>query len=267
MKIAGHRDPEKGTIQGFLCLGLCALWLFTVTVTEGQAQHEAHEPLGLVPSEILERRVPLRQGIGKVHEGVTTSSAEAQAFYDQGLAYLHSFVWIEAARSFHQALRSDPELTMAFLGLSDAYIGLQDFEGAHVAFEKAQSLADKASGRERTWLAIRARQLDYLQDGGNLSKYFAYRSAITDALANNPSDPWLWILRGFADEGSPLAHGQGGGVDTIAFYQTALMLSPDNFAAHHYLAHTLENHGPVAKALEQSEEYARRAPAIPHAWA
>jgi len=75
----------------------------------------------------------------------------------------------------------------------------------------------------------------------------------------------LWILRGFADEGSPLAHGQGGGVDTIAFYETALKFSPDSFVAHHYLAHTLENHGPVKQALEETQTYVRMAPAIPHA--
>ena len=53
-----------------------------------------------------------------------TKIAEAQRFYDQGLAYLHSFVWIEAARSFHQALRHDPNLALAHVGLSYAYIEL-----------------------------------------------------------------------------------------------------------------------------------------------
>ena len=233
-----------------------------------QAQHERHDdkaPAGLVPQEILERPVPLRQGIGKVHEEVTTASPAAQAFYDQGLAYLHSFVWIEAARSFHQALRSDPSMAMAFLGLSDAYVGLQDFPRAQAAFEKAQSLAMKVSDRERARLTIRARQLEYLQDSGNLQKYFAYRQSVTDALAASPNDPWLWILRGFADEGTPLAHGQGGGMDTIAFYETALAFSPGSFVAHHYLAHTLESHGPPERALEESEEYVKLAPAIPHA--
>jgi tetratricopeptide (TPR) repeat protein len=267
MKIIGHRERARGrsAIRRVVHFALGALCLFGGVTVRAQAQHEAHEATGLVPREILERPVPLRQGIGKVHEEVTTLSPEAQAFYDQGLAYLHSFVWIEAARSFHQALRLDPSMAMAFLGLSDAYIGLQDFQGSRAAFEKAQSLAAKASEKEHARLVIRARQLDYLQDSGNLQKYFAYRQAITDALAANPNDPWLWILRGFADEGTPLAHGQGGGVDTIAFYETALAFSPGNFAAHHYLAHTLENHGPAEKALQESEEYMRLAPAIPHA--
>ncbi len=268
MKRVGYRKQRKRAIRLSGWFALCVFFCFDVAVVWAQPQHDGHEPagaIGWVPRELLDRPVPLRQGIGKVHEAVTTSSPEAQAFYDQGLAYLHSFVWIEAARSFHQALRLDPSLAMAFLGLSDAYIGLQDFQTARAAFDKAQSLTGNANERERARIAIRAKQLDYLQDSGNLQKYFAYRAAVTDALAASPNDPWLWILRGFAEEGTPLAHGQGGTVDTIAFYQTALVFSPENFAAHHYLAHTFENHGPVEKALEQSEEYVRLAPAIPHA--
>ena len=265
--MAGQVEQGSGQIGRVAYWVLWAIGLFSLASVPAQAQHahEADGASGLVPHEILERPVPLRQGIGKVHEEVTTSSREAQAFYDQGLAYLHSFVWIEAARSFYQALRLDPSLAMASLGLSDAYIGLQDFQGARAAFENAQSLAGKASDRERARLRIRAQQLDYLQDSGNLQKYFAYRQAVTDALTASPDDPWLWILRGFADEGTPLAHGQGGGMDTVAFYETALAFSPGNFAAHHYLAHTLENYGPAQKALEESGEYVRLAPAIPHA--
>lgn len=267
MESHGAGVPLRGTIRRVLAwAACCAVWI--LAALPALAQHEGHESKeasGAVPRELLERPLVLRQGIGKVHEVVTTSSAEAQAYYDQGLAYLHSFVWIEAARSFHQALRLDPTLAMAYLGLSDAYVGLQDVPTALAASEKAQSLAANGSERERARMTIRARQLEYLQDGGNLQKYFAYRKALTDALATTPNDPWLWILRGFADEGTPTAHGQGGGVDTIAFYETALKLSPDNFAAHHYLAHTLENRGPLKDALEQSEIYVRMAPAIPHA--
>jgi tetratricopeptide (TPR) repeat protein len=196
---------------------------------------------------------------------VTTSSPEAQAFYDQGLAYLHSYVWIEAVRSFHQALRSDPNLAMAFLGLTDAYIGLQDIPTARAAFQRAQELAPKVSERELIWTNIRDRELDYLESEGNADKYVAYRKAINDGLKANPNDAWLWIQRGLADEGSPLTHGQVGGVDTIAFYRTALALAPNNFAAHHFYAHTLENLGRTKEAMEETEVYVRLAPAIPHA--
>ncbi len=47
---------------------------------------------------------------------------------------MHSFVWIQAARSFHQALRLDPNFVMAYLGLTETYIGLQDIAAARSAF-------------------------------------------------------------------------------------------------------------------------------------
>src|SRR5205085_2333809 len=230
-----------------------------------QTGHQGHQAGGPVPREILERPVTLRTGIGTLHEKVTTSSQEAQAFYDQGLAYVHSYVWIEAIRSFHQALRLDPNLAMAFLGLTDAYIGLQDPATARAAFQRAQALAPKVSKREQMWIAIRDRELDYLESNGDPDKYVAYRKSISDALKVNPNDPWLWIQRGLADEGSPETHGQVGGVDTIAFYRTALALAPENFAAHHYYAHTLENLGRAREALDEAAIYVRMAPAIPHA--
>ncbi len=227
--------------------------------------HTAHNSGGPVPREILERAITLRTGIGTVHEKVSTASAEAQAFYDQGLAYVHSFVWIEAIRSFHQALRVDPDLAMAYVGLADAYIGLQDPATARAAFERARSSEKKLNDRERTWLNIRDAEIAYAEDSSNGDTYLAYRKSVTDALKKNPNDPWLWIQRGIADENSPFTHGQGGGVDTLAFYKTALALAPDNLPALHYYAHTCENIGRIADALELTATYARRAPAIPHA--
>jgi tetratricopeptide (TPR) repeat protein len=244
----------------------CMLALAVSFATPALAQHETHDPgmVGWVPREILERPVPLREGIGTLHDTVTTSSPQAQAFYDQGLAYLHSFVWIEAARSFNQALRLDPKLAMVYVGLSDAYIGLADPASARAALDRAQSLVHTVTEMERRKIEIHSLLLAWLDDS-DLQKYFTYRSSITAAIALNPNDPWLWIQRGFAEEGSPHAHGQNGGPDTIAFYETALALAPDEFAAHHYLAHTYETIDRRQDALAQSEIYVRMAPAIPHA--
>jgi tetratricopeptide (TPR) repeat protein len=268
-KIGSDRDRRPSAraahwILQVACCVLCACLVAPFALSQ-EAAPESKDAIGWVPREILSRPVPLRQGIGTLHEKVTTTSPEAQAFYDQGLAYLHSFVWIEAARSFNQSLRLDPSLAMSYLGLSDAYVGLQAIPEAREAFDKAQALADRVTPEEHARITIRARQLGYLADSKDLQKYFAYRQAITDALLASPRDPMLWIMRGFADEGSPMAHGQGGHMDTMAFYETAISLAPENFAAHHYLAHTFENLGLTKEALEQTEIYVRLAPAIPHA--
>ena len=227
--------------------------------------HEAHETVGWVPREILERPVPLRADIGNVHEKVTTSSPKAQAFYDQGLNYLSSYVWIEAARSFHQALRLDPKLAAAYAGLCDVYINLQDLPAARAALDEARELSSAASDLERRKIEIHARLMDFLEDKQNLDKFVAYRKAIYEALMTHPSDPGLWILRGFADEGPGAGRGQTGDVDSIAFYETALAASPNNSAAHHYLVHSLENIGQTEEALSHSEAYLQFASSIPHA--
>ena len=231
------------------------------------AQEPAHASHGggPVPREILDRPVTLRVGIGTVHEKVSTTSAEAQQFYDQGLAYLHSFVWIEAIRSFHQALRNDDKLGMAYLGLADAYIGLQDPGTARAAVNTAKTLAKSMSERERTWLAIREAEVEYAEDGSSPDVYVSYRKTVSDALKMNPNDAWLWIQRGLADEPSPFTHGQAGAVDTLAFYKMAMTLAPENLPALHYYAHTCESIGRIKEALELTTKYAQLAPQIPHA--
>src|SRR5437762_7906666 len=103
---------------------------------------------------LAERPVALRSGIGSAHDAVSTTSKQAQAFYDQGLSYLHSYVWLEAARSFNQALRLDPKLAMAHLGLTIAYSELNAAAAAHAALDRARALA--ATDHDRTHVDARA---------------------------------------------------------------------------------------------------------------
>lgn len=241
-------------------LALSSMW-----VAAQEDPHAHHQSVGYVPRAILERPLPIRKGTGTVHEAVTTSSTEAQALYDQGLAYLHSYVWVEAARSFNQALRLDDKLAMAYVGLSRAYSGLDDPKAAGEALEKAQSLAAGASPREQRRLAIRAKQLEALREVSNTTKHLEYKKAIEDALSIDINDAELWLLRGNAEESTAAGRGQRGGVASIAFYQRVFAVSPDNFAAHHYLIHSYENIGQMEPALKHGEAYSRLAFAIPHA--
>jgi protein-disulfide isomerase len=244
------------------------LYFLTLSVAPALAQHEGHDEhgaVGWVPAEILERPVPLRKDIGNLHEKVSTASSEAQAFYDQGVNYFSSYVWIEAARSFHQALRLDGSLAAAYVGLCDVYVQLQDVPAARTAIDKARALSSHAGEPEKRRIEIREKQVDFLENKQDVEKFVAYRKTIYDALMVEPLDPGLWILRGFADEGPGAGHGQTGDLDSIAFYQTALVVSPGNSAAHHYLAHSYENIGRTEEALKHSEAYLQTAASIPHA--
>jgi tetratricopeptide (TPR) repeat protein len=241
--------------------------LCSLAAAGGLAQEDPHAAcshMGWVPRAILERPAPLRAGTGNAHEAVTTSSKEAQALYDQGLNYLHGYVWIEAARSFNAALRLDPGLAMAWVGLSRVYSGLDDPPAAQQALARAQEVGAKASERERRRIAVRAKQLEALADLGNPVKHAEYKRAIDDALAVDVDDIELWLLRGNSEEPTAAGRGQRGGAASTAFYGEALRRSADNAAAHHYLIHSYETIGQIPLALEHGEAYARLAPAIPH---
>jgi tetratricopeptide (TPR) repeat protein len=248
---------------------LPVLFVFATPPASAAAKHptspQQSEMVGYVPRDLVERPITIMPGVGTFHDPVTTTSKDAQALYDQGMALVMSYEWIDAARSFHQALRLDRKLAMAWLGLSDAYFGLQDLESAKHAHSKAAELADQLSERERRRIEIRARQLDFIAQPQSAEKYGAWRKSVEDAIAADPADPTLWLIRGMLEEGTPYGHGQGGGVTSIALYEAVLSRSPDNFVAHHYLAHTYENLGRMQEALIHVEAYERLAPAIPHA--
>ena len=230
-------------------------------------EHASSEPeeIGWVPREILTRPLPLHDGIGPVHEKVTTSSIEAQKYYDQGLAYLHSYVWIEAARSFNQALRLDPKMAMAYIGLSRTYSGLTDPKAAREALQKAQALALSVQEWERNRVELRAKQLEAIEDIDNQAKLEAYRKASDDELASRPHDIELLLIRGNAEESFASGRGQRGLPTAVPFYDEVVKLQPDNPAAHHYLVHTYEDMGMPEEAVKHGEIYARVTPNIAHA--
>src|SRR5260370_20155387 len=66
---------------------------------------------GLAPAKLV-------PNLCSVKYRVSTASPECQAFFDQGLGYLYSYVWMEAVRSFETATQKDPECALARAGVS-----------------------------------------------------------------------------------------------------------------------------------------------------
>jgi tetratricopeptide (TPR) repeat protein len=247
--------------------GTVLAMVFGIAFTPGgfaQERHAFHE-IPVVPAALLERPVPLRSGIGVTHDAVTTSSPEAQKFYDQGLEYVHDYIWIEAARSFNQALRLDPNLALAYVGLSSAYTGMNQSAATRRALQRAATLAPRAAEHDRVHVAIRQRQLEAEDAPQDATKLAAYRKALDEALADFPADVELWLQRGVAESPDPADRGQGSVPSSIPYYERALTLVPDHFAAHHYLTHAYENSGRVQEALRHGAAYASQAPDVPHA--
>jgi tetratricopeptide (TPR) repeat protein len=242
------------------------LWPLLALSLVARDPHAGHEPAERPDLlHVAARPVPLRTGIGSAHDQVGTRSKDAQAFYDQGLAYLHSYVWLEAARSFNRALTLDSTLAIAHAMLSIAYTELNAPADARAALERATALAAQASEHDRRHIDARTLQMAAETAGRNSVQLTAYRGALDEDLSKFPRDEDFWLLRGLAESPDPAERGQGSVAASVRFYQTAAAIAPSHFAAHHYLTHTFENTGRSADALTEGATYARMAPEIPHA--
>jgi tetratricopeptide (TPR) repeat protein len=223
-------------------------------------------------TEIMQRPTTLDPGAGRMHQQVSTNSSEAQAFYDQGIAFLHSYVWVEAARSFHEALRRDPGLAMAELGLAKAYFNSEAMADAFDHMKKAAVLAaqgaqGKITPKEAKWIEIGQKQWEaiFAAPQESQAKLTAYRRAIEELIAMDPDDAHAWVLAGNAAEARATGRGQGGRVPSIAYYEAALYHDPSHWGANHYLIHSYEGLGQYEKSGENGAKYAAAVSGVPHA--
>src|SRR5215212_5032688 len=113
--------------------------------------------------------VPLEQGLGTHHREVTTNSAEAQRYFDQGMRYVYAFNHEAAVASFTKATELDPDLASAYWGAALALgpnINLDvDPEREKLAYDTVQNAVmheARASEKERD--LIHALALRYSND-------------------------------------------------------------------------------------------------------
>ncbi len=255
--------------KAIFVLGLLVLAPLAFAQSEAPLLHDhsvhMDKAVGYIPRDVLQLPIALRNNVGHVDDPVTTTDPEAQAFYNQGVALLHSYVWIDAARSFNQALRVDPLLALAHVGLFRVFININDLPAAAEELRKAQALMISISERERRRIDVAAKHLVAVQELQNHEKHQAYKQALDSALDAYPEDVQLWLLRGNAEEAAAVGRGQRGKSGSIAFYEAAMTYSPDDFAAHHFLTQSYEAIGHNPDAEKHGARYAALADGVPHA--
>lgn len=111
----------------------------------------------LVPAAVggEARQAPLFDDLGRHHHAVTTRSAEAQRYFDQGLTLLYGFNHAEAVRSFREAARLDPDAAMPHWGIAlalgpniNAPMSDEAVPQAYAAVRRAAELAAAAKTAE-----------------------------------------------------------------------------------------------------------------------
>lgn len=132
-------------------IGALATLAFAAPLSAAQQEH------GVTYPSSFDKPMDLYAvGLGPLTRPITTSSREAQAFFDQGLQLLYSFTPEDAARSFREAQKRDPQCAMCWYGEAWAWgpylnggMGEDDAPRAHAAIQQAVKLRDNASPVER----------------------------------------------------------------------------------------------------------------------
>ncbi len=202
--------------------------------------------------------IRLVAGLDTVHRPISTSSSEAQAFFDQGLALGYGFNHAAAEASFRRAAQLDPRCVMAWWGvalvqgphINDPTMSPERSERAHEALETARRLLAEgapATGAERALLeALAARYAWPAPDDRRpldeawAQAMAAYCDAYPDDLdaaalcAEAFMDLWPWDL--WSADGTPRAETPA----IVARLQRVLAEQPDHPLACHLLIHAVE---------------------------
>jgi tetratricopeptide (TPR) repeat protein len=203
---------------------------------------------------LVNGKAPLLADLGSRHHKITTSSEDAQRYFDQGVTLCWAFNHPEAIRSFQRVAKLDPDCAMARWGLAFAYgpninapMGEDVNPKAYAAAQKALELAPRASPKEQAY--IRAMATRYAEkppkDRGALDRAFAdamreVHTAYPDDLdaavlfAESLMDTMPWNY--WAEDGKP----RPGTAEMIEVLEKALKADPLHPGANHYYVHAVE---------------------------
>ena len=143
----------------------------------------------------------LLNGLGDLHYPVTTTSLEAQKFFEQGLRLVYAFNHWEAIQSFREATRLDPECAMAYWGLALAYgpnlndVNPKDRERLALdAIQQAQKRRARISQVEKDMIDALATRYNGKAYEVRDSLNQVYAGAMGNIAQRYPEDPEVQIL-------------------------------------------------------------------------
>jgi tetratricopeptide (TPR) repeat protein len=220
----------------------------------------------------------LEKGVGNVHYAVSTNSANAQKFFDQGMAYLYGFNHEAAIRSFKKASELDPDMAMAYWGIALALgpnINLDvDPDREKEAYEAVQTALKheaNASPKERDMIAALAKRYsndpqsdlkrlssDYSSAMGTLTKKYPDDLDLATLYGESMMDlrPWKF----WSHEGKPAPQTE----DIVAVLESVLQRNPKHLGANHYYIHAVEASSHPERALKSADRLNTLAPASGH---
>jgi len=245
-------------------------------------------PPGSVPPSLPAK---LLDGQGRIDFKITTRSAEAQAFFNQGVAQMHSFWAREAERSFLQAAKLDSEAPMPQWGIAMVAAGdyrpgfqLDLIAGAApksrkrtgqprggearavAAAKKAMQLAEapgKATEVEKAYIAAVAARRDLTARDPNAG----YVRALRELISKHPKEAEarsylaLHLMSGFVLPGKKP---RAGSSEAVEILRALLTEAPEHPGVHHYVIHGWEGSTFAKDAWPSCKRYGELANNIPH---
>ena len=219
------------------------------------------------------------EGLGDGHRAITTSSREAQEYFDQGMSLMWGFNHDEATRSFAKAAELDPHCAACYWGISltvgpNYNLPFLSAERAKIAFEAlqlAEANAAAASAVEKALIAALAKRYPTAQplDATTaIPVLTAYAAAMQDVAARFRRDldiqtlyaesmmnlhAWkLWTADGRPAPGTS---------EIVAILEAVLAKNPRHLGANHYYIHALE----ASPHPDQARAAVERLPTLAHA--
>jgi tetratricopeptide (TPR) repeat protein len=226
-----------------------------------------------------EPTVPLFAELGDFGRKVTTSSPQAQRYFDQGLCFLYAFNHDEAIRSFEEAARIDPQCALVWWGISLAngphinnpIMPPERAKAAWAALTKAREMADKAGPVERELIDALGKRYADPPPEDRLPLDEAFAAAMRELYHKHPDDadigaifaeammdlrPWdLWT-----PEGQP----QPGTEEIVATLEAVLDKAPKHPLALHLYIHAVEASPQPEKADEPADRLRQLQPGLGH---